>query len=122
MTTQLHRSIASWQDHLKALPQDREVAFPLCHTGKRLVHGTVTVGSTDRVTASDRCPRGSRILAVFHTHPGGPIAPSDQDMKTAYEMGLPFACIGDPVSGELACWRPHCQALGEGRVRCAWFG
>jgi len=82
----------------------REVGFALCRARDgRLVHGPVSVGTPTSVDITVSCPAGSELVGLFHTHPGGVPVPSEQDIRSALQVGAKVLCID--ADGDLRCWR-----------------
>ena len=68
---------------------ERERGYTVC-TGKK--RGRQVVGEPHSVSIPVECPAGSRPRALYHTHPGGSLQPSSQDMQAARQHNLPV-CV-----------------------------
>lgn len=81
---------------------DREYGFPICKNG-RITKGKTVKGDSHSVAVPLVCPLGSKVIAIHHSHPGGSLQLSPQDIKTMHEKGLPV-CI--KAGNKVKCWRP----------------
>lgn len=79
-----------------------ERGYTVCRNGK-LKKGPEATGGTHNVVVNVTCPAGSKPRALFHTHPGGNIRPSPQDLITAQQHNLPV-CV--KAQGKVRCYRP----------------
>lgn len=77
---------------------ERERGYTVCTKGKR---GRQVVGEPHSVSIPVECPAGSRPRGLFHTHPGGSLQPSVQDMQAAHQHNLPV-CIR--VRSKVKCY------------------
>ncbi len=82
---------------------DKERGYTVCKNGK-LEKGIEVIGTTSSVSIPISCPVGSKPRALVHTHPGGSLALSPQDIKTMHETGLPV-CVR--AGGKIKCWKPR---------------
>lgn len=85
-----------------------EFGFSLCRlpTGQ-LTRGPAGLGTATGVQFSDRCPAGSRLLALVHSHPksgGGSPLPSRQDLREQARTKAPLQCI--ITTEKSSCYRP----------------
>lgn len=86
------------------MPQDgREHGFAICNANGRLLRGPESVGHRYGVKVDVTCPRGSRAVGIFHTHPGGVVEPSPADIREARRFGVPYVCQGVPETGQIGC-------------------
>lgn len=81
---------------------ERERGFTFCKNG-RLRKGPEAIGETHSVAIPVSCPAGSKPRALVHTHPGGSLQLSPQDIKTMKEKNIPV-CVR--VGNKVRCWRP----------------
>lgn len=81
---------------------EKERGYTVCKNGK-LKKGPEVTGDTSSVAIPIRCPAGSKPAALMHTHPGGSLELSPQDIKTMRDKGLPV-CV--KAGGRIKCWRP----------------
>ncbi len=81
----------------------KERGYTVCRNG-RLKKGIEVTGDSHSVAIPISCPTGSKPAALFHTHPGGSIQMSAQDIKTMNAKGLPV-CIR--VGDKIKCYRPR---------------
>jgi len=81
-----------------------EVGFTMCRAkGGGLTHGPVVSGTPTSVDIPVRCPPGSSMVGLFHTHPKGVAYPSDTDIRSAIKVGAKALCVQSDT--ELACFR-----------------
>lgn len=80
-----------------------ERGYTFCRNG-RPRKGIEVRGDSHSVQIPISCPAGSKPAALFHTHPGGSLQLSPQDIKTMREKGLPV-CIR--VGNRVKCYRPR---------------
>ena len=79
-----------------------ERGYTVCRNGG-ITRGPQVSGDSHSVSIPINCPSGSKPAALFHTHPGGDLAMSPQDIRTMKEKGLPV-CIR--VGNRVKCYRP----------------
>lgn len=71
----------------------RERGYTVCKGNGRYSRGPTSVGTATNVNIRVVCPRGSRPVALFHTHPTGSPLPSATDMKTGRRLRIPYVCV-----------------------------
>lgn len=81
---------------------EKERGFTFCKNG-RLRKGPEVIGETHSVVIPVSCPAGSKPRALVHTHPGGSLQLSPQDIKTMKEKNIP-GCVR--VGNKIRCYRP----------------
>lgn len=81
---------------------EKERGYTFCKNGKPR-KGIEVTGDANRVSFPIGCPSGSKPRALFHTHPGGSLQLSPQDIKTMREKNLPV-CIR--AGNKIRCYRP----------------
>lgn len=64
-----------------------------------LTHGTRSEGTPISVQISLDCPEGTRLAALWHTHPGGIPYPSQKDVSEARRVGVELIAITQPEQG-----------------------
>jgi len=79
-----------------------ERGYTFCRNGK-LWKGIEVKGDAHSVSIPIVCPAGSKPAALMHTHPGGSLDLSPQDIRTMREKGLPV-CVR--VGNKIKCYRP----------------
>ena len=79
-----------------------ERGYTFCK-GTRPRKGPEVHGGPNSVGFPIACPRGSKPKALFHTHPGGSLSLSPQDIKTMNNTKLPV-CVR--VGNKVKCYRP----------------
>ena len=82
----------------------REHGFPICANGG-LSKGPESVGHRYGVKVSTTCPPGTRLVGLYHSHPGGIPEPSLADIREAARFRIPNLCIGVPEQGIIKCHR-----------------
>ncbi len=82
--------------------ENKERGYTFCKNGKPR-KGVEVTGDTHSVAIPISCPAGSEPRALFHTHPGGTLEMSPQDIKTMREKNLPV-CI--KAGNKIRCYRP----------------
>jgi len=84
---------------------NKEEAFTLCQLRDMILKGSQATGN-DKYSVNLRvsCPQGKPI-GIHHTHPGGEPEPSDQDIREAHRLGIPFMCITVPERKVTKCYR-----------------
>ena len=82
-----------------------ERGYTVCRNGK-ITKGQTVVGLPSSVSIPVVCPAGSQPRALFHTHPGGSLQLSPQDIKTMREKGLPV-CI--KAGTRIKCYKPRAR-------------
>lgn len=80
---------------------EKERGYTFCKNG-RLRKGIEVKGDAHSVTIPISCPPGSQPRALVHTHPGGSLKLSPQDIKTMREKGLPV-CVR--AGNKIKCYR-----------------
>lgn len=80
----------------------KERGYTFCKNGKPR-KGVEVTGDAHSVAIPISCPPGSTPRALVHTHPGGSLDLSNQDIKTMHEKGLPV-CVR--VGNKIRCYRP----------------
>ena len=82
-----------------------EIGSAVCVVGRtgRIVRGPQASGTPTRVDIPLRCPPGSNIVGLYHTHPKGVARPSHIDVAAARQSGLNTLCV-QAVPGELRCF------------------
>ena len=81
-----------------------EVGFTLCRAkGGQLQRGPISQGTPRSVDIILKCPTGSSLEGLFHTHPGGVAYPSRKDIATARQLRVKTLCIENLQ--ELRCFR-----------------
>lgn len=81
---------------------EKERGYTVCKNG-RLKKGVEVRGESHSVSIPISCPRGSKPAGLVHTHPGGSLELSPQDIKTMHEKGLPV-CVR--AGNKIRCYRP----------------
>ncbi len=81
---------------------EKERGYTLCRNGK-LKKGIEVKGDAHSVAIPIVCPTGSKPAGLMHTHPGGSLELSPQDIKTMHEKGLPV-CV--KAGNKIKCYRP----------------
>ncbi len=82
----------------------REHGFTICQGASgKLTRGPEAVGDRHQVSIDVTCPRGSRPIGLFHTHPGGSTNPSHADLDMAQKFHIDYLCIAVPETGRIAC-------------------
>ena len=81
---------------------EKERGYTFCKNG-RAQKGTEVTGGTHSVSIPISCTAGSKPRALVHTHPGGSLQLSPQDIKTMHEKGLPV-CVR--AGNKVRCYRP----------------
>ena len=79
-----------------------ERGYTFCKNGKPQ-KGIEVTGGSHSVAIPISCPAGSKPAALMHTHPGGSLDLSPQDIKTMREKGLPV-CVR--AGNKIRCYRP----------------
>ena len=72
---------------------DHERGHSLCERGGVISKGPTVVGTAHSVSIPLRCPKGSKVVGVSHTHPSGDLHLSEQDKKTARTKKLKVVCV-----------------------------
>ena len=85
---------------------EREVGYTVCRNGK-LKKGFESKGDAHSVSIPVSCPAGTKPVGLMHTHPGGSLQLSPQDIKTMHEKKLPV-CVR--VGNKIKCYRPQKRA------------
>lgn len=81
----------------------KEKGFAICRKSNgKLVKGKTAAGDRRSVHISVKCPNGSRLAALHHTHPSGALYPSQQDMQTSARFHVPV-CIR--AKGKVKCFQ-----------------
>jgi len=80
----------------------KERGYTFCKNGKPK-KGIEVTGETHSVSIPISCPAGSKPRALVHTHPGGSLQLSPQDIKTMKQKGLPV-CVR--AGNKIRCYRP----------------
>ena len=80
-----------------------ERGYTFCKGGGKIRKGPEVTGTPSNVAIPVRCPSGTKPRALFHTHPGGSIRMSPQDIKTMREKNIPV-CVR--VGNKVRCYRP----------------
>lgn len=81
----------------------KERGYTVCRNG-RLSRGVQVSGDDHSVSIPIGCPSGSKPAGLFHTHPGGTLEASPQDLRKMREKNLPV-CIR--VGNTVKCYRPR---------------
>ena len=81
---------------------DKERGYTFCKNG-RPRKGPEVTGDRSSVAFPITCPAGSKPRALVHTHPGGSLQLSPQDIKTMRAKNLPV-CVR--VGSKIKCYRP----------------
>ena len=81
---------------------EKERGFTFCRNGQPR-KGIEVKGTDHSVAIPISCPDSSRPQALVHTHPGGSLELSPQDIKTMREKGLPV-CVR--AGNKVKCYRP----------------
>lgn len=81
----------------------REWGQTICAQGKRHVLGERVQGKEHSVNIPLRCPLGTKLVGVNHSHPGGSLRLSDQDIRTARDKGLKLVCV--KAKSKSKCYR-----------------
>lgn len=79
----------------------KERGYTYCKNG-RPKKGIEVTGDAHSVAIPISCPAGSKPKALVHTHPGGSLQLSPQDIKTMREKGLPV-CVR--ARNKIRCYR-----------------
>ncbi len=82
---------------------DKERGYTFCRNGKPR-KGPEATGDSHSVAFPISCPAGSKPAALMHTHPGGSLQLSPQDIKTMHGKNLPV-CVR--VGNKIKCYRPR---------------
>ncbi len=82
---------------------DNEHGHSLCERGGVITKGPTVGGDAHSVSIPLKCPKGSRVVGVHHTHPGGSLSLSEQDKKTAHDKKLSLVCV--KARGKTKCYR-----------------
>ena len=81
-----------------------EVGRAICALNGTFVSGPLaSQGDPNNVKVPLICPPGGRLVGLDHTHPGGGLAPSRQDMAEARRLRLDFMCVTVPETGKTKC-------------------
>lgn len=81
-----------------------EFGFAMCRTTNgKLTNGPVTTGTPMSVQLIASCPPATKLVGLFHTHPGGIAYPSQQDVASARSKNIDVLCIED--DRQMACYR-----------------
>ena len=81
---------------------DKEHGFPICKNGG-VTKGRTVTGDEHAVIVPLVCPRGSKVIGVHHSHPGGSLQLSQLDIRTAHEKRLKYVCV--KAQGKTKCYR-----------------
>lgn len=84
---------------------ERERGHPLCRNGRDISKGGTVTGEPHAVSVPLTCPPGTTVAGVHHSHPGGSIRPSSQDIATMRRHGLGYLCV--EARGKIKCYRPR---------------
>lgn len=90
-------------DFVRSLPRDHEVAITLCSRKGKIIPGGTAEGDWDHVEPHLTCPKRSKVIGSFHTHPGGDPRASKADVLFQQEHEHPLLCTGKPETGEYVC-------------------
>ena len=80
-----------------------EIGAAMCRdlaTGK-ISFGPFSEGTPTSVSIDPTCPPGTKLFAIYHTHPGGVALPSQTDLKSGRRIGAEALCIN--ADGDLRC-------------------
>ncbi len=86
----------------QVLMETRERGYNVCRGNGRYYRGPTAVGTPTNVGVPLKCPPGTRLVAVFHTHPDGSPLPSATDMKTGRKHRIPYICV--KARGKTRCY------------------
>ncbi len=84
----------------------------ICQRGENILPSINACSSLDFIMLEEelaklKCPKNSRAIGGFHTHPLGEHTPSDGDIKNALEEREKLTCVGSPVSNKIGCYFPY---------------
>lgn len=85
------------------LPKN-EFGFVICQGKNGLTRGPVAHGTPTSVKVPVRCPPGSTLLGIHHSHPGGRSRPSSVDVRSAQAIKAKVLCVQSEMDG-LRCYR-----------------
>jgi hypothetical protein len=75
----------------------------ICCSNKKCTLGPMSKGTRNRVMINLKCPKGTRSVGTWHTHPGGHSYPSPTDVRNLQKAGLNMSCV---TGGQgLKCYR-----------------
>ena len=84
------------------MSRENEKGFVVCKGSKGHTKGKTVTGTRNSVTIPMSCPRGSRPVAIHHTHPGGSLKLSPPDKAMARQFRVPV-CV--KAQGRVKCYR-----------------
>ena len=81
----------------------RECGFAVCRDRQgNVITGKTVCGSRSHIYIPMKCPPGTKLAALHHTHPFGSLEPSAQDLKVARKHGI-AVCV--EARGKIRCYR-----------------
>jgi proteasome lid subunit RPN8/RPN11 len=85
---------------------DKEIGFVLCRDRRgRLSRGVQVTGDRSSVSVPMNCPRGSKVIGLWHTHPSGSLELSRRDIATGKQFKLSHVCTSNGKPGSTRCYR-----------------
>lgn len=82
---------------------EKEKGFPICSDGKGITKGKTVTGGPHAVSVPLLCPPNLQVIGVHHSHPGGSLQLSRQDIRTAKDKNLSFVCV--KAKGKVRCYK-----------------